>query len=243
MSDVFWPSNSVSEWILAKATAKTPDGKFALGVLNLDTNRPSSSALAQLSSELSHEQVWLSGWDLLGAAIFARVKANLWKVLVPMVVLVLLSLWMAFHRFTEIVLSVGALLMSVVCLLAVMRLADWSWNLLNLMAVPLILGTGVDYSIFMQSALRRHHGDLRMAYIAVGRALLLCGGTAIAGFGSLAWSSNGGMASLGRVCAVGIAGNMLLAVFLLPAWWRRATHQVTAPSPVRTPELKSNPEE
>jgi predicted RND superfamily exporter protein len=101
--------------------------------------------------------------------------------------------------------------------------------LLNLMAVPLILGTGVDYSIFMQSALRRHHGDLRLAYVAVGRALLLCGGTAIAGFGSLAWSSNAGMASLGQVCAVGIAGNMLLAVFLLPAWWKAA-----APAPDST---------
>jgi lauroyl/myristoyl acyltransferase len=100
-----------------------------------------------------------------------------------------------------------------------MRLADWSWNLLNLMALPLILGTGVDYSIFMQLALRRYHGDLQMARRAVGRALLLCGATAIAGFGSLAWSSNAGMASLGQVCAVGIAGNMLISVFLLPIWW------------------------
>src|SRR5204862_1516093 len=67
--------------------------------------------------------------------------------------------------------------------------------------------------------LRRHHGDLRMAYRSVGRALLLCGATAIAGFGSLGWSSNAGMASLGQVCAVGIAGNMLISVFLLPIWW------------------------
>ena len=28
------------------------------------------------------------------------------------------------------------------------------------------------------------------------------------------------MASLGQVCAVGIAGNMLISVFLLPVWWR-----------------------
>src|SRR5205085_10077798 len=101
-----------------------------------------------------------------------------------------------------------------------MRLANWSWNLLNLMALPLILGTGVDYSIFMQLALRRYHGDLRMAHRSVGRALLLCGATAIAGFGSLAWSSNAGMASLGQVCAIGIAGNMLISVFLLPIWWK-----------------------
>jgi lauroyl/myristoyl acyltransferase len=102
-----------------------------------------------------------------------------------------------------------------------MRLAGWSWNLLNLMALPLMLGTGVDYSIFMQLALRRHHGDLRAAHLSVGRALLLCGGTAVAGFGSLAWSSNAGMASLGQVCAVGIGANMLIAIYLLPVWWDR----------------------
>src|SRR5208337_3273069 len=77
-----------------------------------------------------------------------------------------------------------------------------------------------DYSIFMQLTLRRCHGDLALAHRSVGRALLLCGGTAIAGFGSLGLSSNVGMSSLGRVCAVGIAGNMLISVFLLPVWWR-----------------------
>ena len=106
---------------------------------------------------------------------------------------------------------------------AVMRLAGWSWNLLNLMALPLMLGSGVDYSIFMQLALRRHNGNMKAAYHSVGRALLLCGGTAVAGFGSLSWSTNAGMASLGEVCAVGIAGNMLVSVFLLPFWWRAAT--------------------
>jgi KDO2-lipid IV(A) lauroyltransferase len=74
----------------------------------------------------------------------------------------------------------------------------------------------------MQLALRRHGGDVRLVRRSVGRALMLCGGTAIAGFGSLAWSGNAGMASLGKVCAVGIGSNMLISVFLLPAWWRRA---------------------
>ena len=87
------------------------------------------------------------------------------------------------------------------------------------MSVPLLLGTGVDYGIFMQLALRRYGGDLVMARRSIGRALLLCGGTAIAGFGSLAWSGNAGMAGLGKICATGIAANMLISIFLLPAWW------------------------
>ena len=129
------------------------------------------------------------------------------------------SLWLAFRRLAEVLLGLAVLLLSGLCLLATMSLAGWSWNLLNLMALPLMLGTGVDYSIFMQLALRRHGGDLDAVRRSIGRALLLCGGTAIAGFGSLAWSSNAGMASLGKVCAVGIAANMLISVCLLPAWW------------------------
>src|ERR1019366_6709607 len=100
-----------------------------------------------------------------------------------------------------------------------MAVAGWSWNLMNLMALPLMLGAGVDYTIFIQLALRRHGGDLGLVRRSVGRALMLCGATAMAGFGSLGWSSNPGMASLGRVCAVGIGANMIISVFLLPAWW------------------------
>src|SRR5437667_10690964 len=121
-----------------------------------------------------------------------------------MVCLVFLSLLLSFRNPREVLLSLAVLALSGGCLLGVMKLADWSWNLLNLMALPLILGTGVDYSIFMQLALRRHQGDLTMAYRSVGRALVLCGATACAGFGSLAFSTNAGMGSLGQGCAAGI---------------------------------------
>jgi predicted RND superfamily exporter protein len=219
-TNVYWPTNSMSRWIFNKMTAHTPTNVFALGLVYTASNAP-PAAIASLESELPHDQVWLSSWELLGREIFSRVKANMWKVVGPMIALVLLSLFMAFHRAREISLSLIVLVISAVCLLAVMRLAGWSWNLLNLMAIPLILGTGVDYSIFMQLALRRYGGDLALAHKAVGRALLLCGGTAVAAFASLGFSSNAGMASLGEVCAVGIGFNMLIAIFLLPIWWKQ----------------------
>ncbi|MGI8965008.1 MAG: MMPL family transporter, partial [Limisphaerales bacterium] len=165
-------------------------------------------------------KILLSGWSVLGSSMFERVEKTFPRVLLPMVFLVLLSLWMAFRRPKEIFLSIFILCFSGFCLLAVMRLLGWSWNLLNIMALPLILGTGVDYSIFMQLALRRHNGNLPASHHSVGRALLLCGGTAVAGFSSLSFSTNAGMASLGEVCAVGIGANMLISVYLLPIWWR-----------------------
>lgn len=229
-SGVFWPTNPMSRWIFERMSATSPTNFFALGLVN-PIESPDPTSLDLLRHELGQKGLWLSGWELLGQAIFTRVKANLWKVLAPMVGLVLLSLFLAFRRASEILLSLTVLGLSGLALLAIMRLAGWSWNLLNLMAVPLILGTGVDYGIFMQLALRRFNGDLRMTYHSVGRALLLCGGTAVAGFGSLSFSSSAGMASLGQVCAVGIAYNMVIAIFLLPAWW----HAFTRPSCRSTP--------
>jgi predicted exporter len=216
---VVWPTNALSEWLLKRFVSRTPEDCLLMGLIYPATNGAPVAALLPLSSVLAGQHALLSGWELLGSATLKRVEARMWVLVVPMAGLVLLSLWFAFRRATEILLGLAVLALSGVCLLAVMALAGWSWNLMNLMAAPLILGTGVDYTIFIQLALRRHGGDLAAVRQSVGRALLLCGGTAVAGFGSLAFSSNLGMASLGRVCAVGIGANMLISVFLLPSWW------------------------
>ena len=141
--------------------ARTPDQWLVMGLIYPATNQVDAAALADLSARLAQNQAFLSGWELLGSTTLKRVQARLWQVVAPMVVLVLASLWFAFRRPTEILLGLAVLLLSGLCLLATMAVAGWSWNLLNLMALPLMLGTGVDYSIFMQLALRRHGGDLR----------------------------------------------------------------------------------
>ncbi|MDB6023748.1 MAG: putative rane protein [Pedosphaera sp.] len=232
---VFRPTNEMSSWIMEKIAAHPPGEFLAAGFIFPEREKPMNSAsLAELNQELSKQGFILSGWELLGSALLQRVQQNMWKVLLPMVGLVLLSLWLAFRRPQEIILSLSILALSGLCLLTVMRLAGWSWNLLNLMALPLMLGSGVDYSIFMQLALRRHRGNTLAAHRAVGRALLLCGGTAVAGFGSLALSTNAGMASLGEVCAIGIGSNMLISVYLLPLWWRKFAGKKIESTPARS---------
>ncbi len=217
---LIWPTNQVSQWLLKRFVARSPDECLVMGLVYPATNQVDAGELAALSKNLAQNHALLSGWELLGNATLKRVQSRMWLVVAPMVALVLLSLWFAFRRATEILLGLAVLGLSGVVLVATMALAGWSWNLMNLMALPLMLGTGVDYSIFIQLALRRHGGDLVAVRRSVGRALMLCGGTAVAGFGSLAMSSNLGMASLGKVCAVGIGANALISIFLLPAWWR-----------------------
>ena len=149
-----------------------------------------------------------------------------------MVLLVLASLWFAFRRATEILLGAA--------LSAAERLVPAGGHgpgrLVLEPAQPDGLpadaghGRGLHHLHAVRPAPARR--GPRVVRRSIGRALLFCGGTAMAGFGSLAWSSNPGMASLGKVCAVGIGANMLISVFLLPAWWVKAlSPKPTAPNP------------
>jgi predicted RND superfamily exporter protein/lauroyl/myristoyl acyltransferase len=238
---VVWPTNQLSQWLLKRFMARTTNEWLVMGLVTPATNRVEKASLAELSSRLSENRVLLSGWELLGTTTLKRVQERLWLLVLPMVILVLASLWFAFRRSTEVLLGLAVLCLSGLCLLATMTLCGWSWNLLNLMALPLVLGTGVDYGIFVQLGLRRCGGDVRLVRRSIGRALLLCGGTAIAGFGSLAWSGNAGMASLGKVCAAGIGANVLISVYLLPAWWVRLSPKSKVLSPKSSSPVDGQP--
>ena len=225
----------MSTWTLERFVARSDDGFLLAGLAYPGARAEQRGNLAQLAADLPAHGAWLTGWSLLGEALLGLVQRDLWFVLAPMLALLLLSLGLAFRRLSEALLSLAALALSGLLLLAVMRLAGWSWNLLNLMALPLLLGSGVDYGIHMQMALRRHGGNLALVRRNTGHALFLCAATTVAGFGSLAWSSNAGLASLGLVCAAGVASAFIVACWLLPSWWlalHRAGDFQSPPVPV-----------
>lgn len=215
-----WPTNSVSTWTLERFVARSEDGFLLAGLAYPGLRANVGDNLAKIATDLPAHGAWITGWSLLGEALLGLVQRDLWFVLAPMIAVLLASLWFAFRRWNEVLLSLAALALSGLLLLVVMRLAGWSWDLLNLMALPLLLGCGVDYGIHMQMALRRHGGDRALARRTTGRALFLCATTTVAGFGSLAWSSNAGLASLGLVCATGVAATFIVAWALLPDWWQ-----------------------
>ncbi|MFO1501215.1 MAG: MMPL family transporter [Verrucomicrobiota bacterium] len=223
-TNVFWPTHPGSHSLFSKVIARPARGFLALGVIHPTANADLTKRFAAgWPATLEREGVELVGWDLLGSTVFDIVMRELPMVLVPITCLVLVSLWLAFRHWREVALSAVTLVFSTLCLAALMDVLRLDWNILNVMALPLLLGMGVDFSIHIQLALRRYHGDLLTVRRSMGRALLLAGATTVAGFASLTYSTNAGMASLGAVCALGIALSLIVAVYLLPLWWRAAT--------------------
>lgn len=224
---VFWPTNEMSRWILQRVSARTTNGFYAMGPV-YPLPHTSSAAAASLAQQLPQDQTWLAGWQPLAGELLRRIGGRLEWILGSVLVLLLTALWLAFRSWKDVALGFGGLAMSGLLLCALMQLLGWSWNLLNVMAVPLLLGAGVDYTILTQLALRRNRGDLAAMHREIGVALVLSCATAAIGFGSLSWASNAGLASLGRVCALGIVCTGWVAIFLLPLY-HRAKDDLGAP--------------
>jgi len=213
---VVWPSGLIAEWLLPKFVAKTTNSYLALGLIYPGTAFSEKSLVGTLP-----ENVLLSGWGLLGKNVFAHAMNELPKISGAIALIVILSLWLTFRSWRDVLLSLGTLVMTGILLCSCMSLFHWEWNLLNLISIPLLIGMGVDYSIHIQLALHRYEGDRLKVRQSIGSALLLAGSTTIAGFASLSFSSNYGMATLGAVCALGLTLSLLTAVYLLPSWWKR----------------------
>jgi hopanoid biosynthesis associated RND transporter like protein HpnN len=93
-----------------------------------------------------------------------------------------------------------------------------AFNYANVIALPLLLGVGVDNGIHMVHRRRAGtapHGDLLETSTA--RAVLYASLTTIFSFGNLAFSSHPGTASMGRLLTVGMLAVLVCTLMVLPA--------------------------
>ena len=89
-------------------------------------------------------------------------------------------------------------------------------NLANIMTLPLVIGIGVTNGIQILNRFAEERTPNILAR-STGKAVLVSGLTAIAGFGSLIIAKDRGIHSLGCVMATGIAACMIAGLTFLPA--------------------------
>jgi hopanoid biosynthesis associated RND transporter like protein HpnN len=106
-------------------------------------------------------------------------------------------------------------------------LVGMPFNYANIIALPLLVGIGVDNGIHVVHRMRS--GDVaRLFDTSTMRAVLASGLTTVASFGNLAFSSHRGTASMGILLALGLAVSMAATLIVLPAWlaWRAPRESV-----------------
>jgi predicted RND superfamily exporter protein len=181
--------------------------------------------------------VYLVSWARLGAQLKHVIPREFAHVIFGLLAGVLVILAIAFRSAKAVAIFVVTTALVLACLAGAMSLFGMRWNFFDLAALLLLLGTGTDYSILLLLALQRNGGDAPAAQRELALVICLCSSSAAAGFGTISWANNLGLASLGQTCAIGLVIDALISLFLLPRAWsllqprRAALPRVPAPTP------------
>jgi predicted RND superfamily exporter protein len=137
------------------------------------------------------------------------------------------------RQVVDVLLALLPLAAALILTLAVMVIFDMKFNFANVIALPLILGVGIDYGVYIVQRGRGSDVGTRIFQSGAARAVLSGGLITVASFGSLMWSSHPGTASLGLVLALGLGLTLLCALVFLPSLilmrqrWRARVQKAT----------------
>lgn len=188
---------------------------------NLNDNTAMRSFVEQLQSREPH----VVGSPVLGieagdAVVTAFKQAFLYAFIAITLLLIVL---MKFKR--DMVVIVGGLILASVMTCSLCVLFDIPFNFANIIALPLLLGIGVDSGIHI---LHRFHyalpEDGNLLATSSARAIVFSALTTAASFGNLAFSSHRGTASMGILLTIGLLTMLFCMLFILPAFCVHAHH-------------------
>ncbi len=119
--------------------------------------------------------------------------------------------------YKKLIFAFSAILPSICALIscfAITVITKHDFNIMHFVSCVLLLGTGVDYGIFITNAFKDNYSDeeIKLTY----QSIFICVLTTIAGFGVLALSRNYSIFSLGSSMFIGIITAFLTAYLVLP---------------------------
>ncbi len=145
------------------------------------------------------------------------------KIVIPIaVVLVAIALFILHRSIKGLFIGFLPLMYAVALTFGILGIIQPQLNLLSIAIVALLLGLGIDYSIYLANRYAEEHAikdkveRVEKTLRRTGKAVFLCAFTTTIGFGSLMSSSMPPMVTFGFGCALGISFAFISATILVP---------------------------
>ncbi len=133
-------------------------------------------------------------------------------------ILIAVLLALLLRHWGDILRVLGPLVLAGVVTVALMVLLGIPFNFANIIALPLLLGVGVDNGIHMvHRGYSRHSGGGNLLHTSTARAVVVSTLTTLCSFGNLAFATHPGMASMGQVLTIGMLTVLACTLLLVPA--------------------------
>ena len=134
------------------------------------------------------------------------------------VIAIVLLLLLDLRRKRDLLLALVPLAMGSTWMVGAMNLLGMDYNLANIMAIPLIVGIGVAYGVYVIHRVREATPPQpRLVVGTTGKAVVFSALTTMVSFGAMSTASHRGAASLGLTLLLGIGFCLIASVVVLPA--------------------------
>jgi hopanoid biosynthesis associated RND transporter like protein HpnN len=201
------PPDLVRDWV-------TADGEYRLNVLprgDMNTNAALArftAAVIAIAPDATGTPIVIqqSGRTIVNAFIQAGILSLL-------AITILLALWL--RNIADVAFALIPLIFAFVLTLATAVVFGIQLNFANIIALPLLFGIGVAFDVYFVIAW--HSGTRRLLQSPLGRAVILSACTTAFGFGTLAFSSHPGTASMGDLLLISLAWILAVVLIVLPA--------------------------
>lgn len=124
--------------------------------------------------------------------------------------------YLHFRDIKWVIIILASISISFIYTLGVMTILGLRFNFVNLGAIPLMFGIGVDYSVYIVQGYLRDDKDIKKSLARTGKSVLMCATTTAFGFGALMTMSFKGIASIGAVITIGVSMCLFSTIVILP---------------------------
>ncbi|MFQ6603984.1 MAG: RND family transporter [Fidelibacterota bacterium] len=133
-------------------------------------------------------------------------------------VVIFIILVLDFHSWRKSALAMAPLIIGVFWMIGLMQLTGLQLTMVNIMAIPLIIGIGIDDGVHVMHRYNIEGRDKHfIVFSTTGRAILLTSLTTMLGFGSLIFATYRGLGSMGSALFIGVGTCFLATVLVIPA--------------------------
>jgi len=130
---------------------------------------------------------------------------------------VFILLWIDFRNPGHALMAMIPLGAGMIWMVGITQIIGKQLDVMNMMAIPLIIGIGIDDGVHIIHRWRREgYGSVKTVFSSTGKAVLLTSLTTMLAFGSLVFSIWRGYGSLGSALFIGVGACFLTTVFILP---------------------------
>lgn len=182
-----------------------------------DQNKPDN--LKEFVTQVQTVDSNVSGLPIINQAGGDAIVKAFIKAFSGAFVAIVVLLLLMYRNVRKTLLIIMPLLLAALLTGATNVLLDNPFNFANIIALPLLLGMGIDSSILI---MHRHHSnsceDENLLQSSTTRGIIFSSITTLCSFSSLAFTAHQGMASMGLVLAIGLTFTVMCSLIVLPAF-------------------------